>query len=102
MKLYEVFEEETNVFLVQEKLSGGDLFEYIIEKDHLSEKEAARIFSQIIQSLIYCHKMELIHRDLKPENFIFKSSEIGATVKLIDFGYARIFQKNPKGERRNY
>ena len=41
VKLYEVFEEETDVFLVQEKLGGGELFEYITEKDHLSEKEAA-------------------------------------------------------------
>ena len=102
VKLYEVFEEETDVFLVQEKLGGGELFEYITEKDHLSEKEAAWIFSQIIKSLIYWHKMKLIHRDLKPENFMFKSNEPGSTVKLIDFGYARIFQKDPKDEKGKF
>lgn len=98
VKLYELFEEENDVFLVQEKLCGGELFEYVTENDHLSELEAAQIFSQIIKALIYCHKMELTHRDLKPENFMFKSKEPGSNLKLIDFGYARIFQKDPKEE----
>ncbi|CAI2360463.1 unnamed protein product [Moneuplotes crassus] len=95
VKLYEVFEEEHDVFLIQEKLNGGELFDYITNRDYLTEAEAAKIFSQIIKSLIYCHKMKLTHRDLKPENFMFKSSKPNSTLKLIDFGYARIFQKEP-------
>lgn len=94
VKLFEVFTEEENVFLVQEYLAGGELFEYITQQDHLSESEAACIFSQIIKSLIYWHWNRITHRDLKPENFMFKSKEKGATLKLIDFGLSRKFYKN--------
>lgn len=94
VKLYEVFTEDENVFLVQEYLSGGELFDYITDQDHLSEIEAATIFSQIIKSLIYWHRNNITHRDLKPENFMFKSKEKGATVKLIDFGLSRKFYTN--------
>jgi calcium-dependent protein kinase len=99
VKLYEVFEDVDNVFLIQEYLAGGELFQYIIQKDHLSEKEAADIFSQMIRALIYCHKKNFTHRDLKPENFLFKSKEEGSSLKLIDFGYARKFQKQIAGNR---
>ena len=98
VKLYEVLEEEEDVFLIQEKLNGGELFDYITDKDYLSENEAAKIFLQIIKSLIYCHERELIHRDLKPENFMFKSNKPDSSLKLIDFGYARIFQKKSDDE----
>ena len=93
VKLYEVFTEEENVFLVQEYLAGGELFDYITNQDHLTENEAANIFSQIIKSLIYCHRNKITHRDLKPENFMFKSRDKGAALKLIDFGLSRKFYK---------
>lgn len=97
VKLYEVFTEEENVFLVQEYLGGGELFEYITNQDHLSENEAAWIFSQIIKSLIYWHRNKITHRDLKPENFMFKNKEKGSTLKLIDFGLSRKFYKSEMG-----
>lgn len=93
VKLYEIFEEKDNVFLIQEYLAGGELFEYIEEQDHLTENEAARIFKQIIRALIYCHENDITHRDLKPENFMFKDKSKDSALKLIDFGYARKFQK---------
>lgn len=93
VKLYEIFEEKDSVFLIQEYLAGGELFEYIEEQDHLTENEAARIFKQIIRALIYCHENEITHRDLKPENFMFKDKSKDSALKLIDFGYARKFQK---------
>lgn len=95
VKFYEIFEETDAVFLIQEYLSGGELFDYIVDNDHLTEKEASNIFSQIIKALVYCHKKNLTHRDLKPENFMFKSCEKGSPLKLIDFGYAKKFQKDP-------
>lgn len=82
---------------MQEYLAGGELFEYITNQDHLSENEAAWIFSQIIKSLIYCHRNKITHRDLKPENFMFKSKEKGSTLKLIDFGLSRKFYKSEMG-----
>lgn len=53
IKLYESFEDEENVYLVQEFCDGGELFDYIVEKDTLSEHEAATLFKQMLLSLVY-------------------------------------------------
>ena len=53
IKLYEVYEDAGCIFLVQEFCEGGELFDYIADRDHLTEKEAADIFRQIVQSIIY-------------------------------------------------
>jgi len=86
--------------LIQEYLAGGELFKHIIDRDHLSEKEAADIFSQMIRALIYCHKKNITHRDVKPENFLFKSKKEGSLLKIIDFGYARKFEKTNADETK--
>ena len=90
IKLYEVYEDEDWIYLVQEFCEGGELFDYIANRDHLSEKESANIFKQIMQSIIYCHKNRICHRDLKPDNFMFATKD-GSTIKLIDFGLSRSF-----------
>lgn len=75
IKLFEIFEDETNVYLVQELCSGGELFDYIVDREFLTEDIAAKIFQQIMQSILYCHKNRIAHRDLKPENFMLKSKD---------------------------
>ena len=91
IKLYEMFEDEENLHLVQEFCSGGELFDQIAEEDHFDEYKAAQIFEQILQSLIYCHKNKICHRDLKPENFMFSCTGDSTVLKLIDFGLSRSF-----------
>jgi len=49
IKLFELFEEEKKLFLVQEYCSGGELFDQILEQDHFNEKYAAEIFAQILK-----------------------------------------------------
>ena len=86
IKLFEIFEDEDDVYLVQELCSGGELFDYIVNQEFLSEYQAASIFKQILHSITYCHKNAICHRDLKPENFIFKAAGDSSNLKLIDFG----------------
>jgi calcium-dependent protein kinase len=94
IKLFEVFEDHTSFYLVQEFCSGGELFDQIAEKDHFDEHYAAIVFEQILKALWYCHKNRICHRDLKPENFMFMSkSDENTTIKLIDFGLSRSFFK---------
>ena len=59
IKLYELFEDEDSVYLVQEFCDGGELFDYIVENDHLSEGIAAKLFHEILLSLVYCHKNKI-------------------------------------------
>jgi calcium-dependent protein kinase len=56
IKLFEIYEDEDDVYLVQEICKGGELFDYIINQEFLSERQAAVIFQQILLSVMYCHK----------------------------------------------
>ena len=81
------------MYLVEECCEGGELFDYILDNDSLDEKEAARIFHQMVSAILYCHKNCICHRDLKPDNFMLANKEEGSTIKLIDFGLSRSFFK---------
>ena len=93
IKLFEIYENESDVFLVQELWTGGELLDQIIEQKNMSETQAAIIFKQIIQAILYCNMNKITHRDLKPENFMFSSKKENAVLKLIDFGLARTYYK---------
>lgn len=97
IKMYEFFEDETNIYLVLEKWDGGELFDRIIEREFFSEKEAAMVFKQILQAINYCHNNGVCHRDLKPENFIFANKDSDADIKIIDFGLSKIFDPTTQG-----
>ena len=42
-----------------EYVSGGELFEYLVNKGRLEESEALRFFQQIIVGLAFCHKRKI-------------------------------------------
>lgn len=89
-KLYETFEDHRNLYLVMELLSGGELFDRIIECGHFTEKQAAIVMKQMLQAQNYIHEQGFCHRDLKPENYMFLTKEpiANSPIKLIDFGLA--------------
>jgi serine/threonine protein kinase len=54
-------------------VSGGELFEYISEKDHLTEEEAARFITQILEGVEHFHAKNIVHLDLKVSLLNFSS-----------------------------
>jgi len=87
VKLYGVYESRSKVNIVMELISGGELFDRIVELAFYSEKDAAGLVKQIVEAVSYCHKLDIVHRDLKPENLMFTSRD-SSVLKLIDFGIA--------------
>eukprot|EP00126_Sphaerothecum_destruens_P000888 Sdes_comp11617_c0_seq1m2792 len=81
IKLYEVISTPTDIFMVMEYVSGGELFDYIVNHGRLSEADARRFFQQIISGVDYCHRHMIVHRDLKPENLLLDSHN---NVKIAD------------------
>uniref|UniRef100_A0A8B9Q7E7 Myosin light chain kinase, smooth muscle n=1 Tax=Apteryx owenii TaxID=8824 RepID=A0A8B9Q7E7_APTOW len=85
----DAFEEKANIVMVLEIVSGGELFERIIDEDfELTERECIKYMRQISEGVQYIHKQGIVHLDLKPEN-IMCVNKTGTSIKLIDFGLAR-------------
>ncbi|XP_029948904.1 maternal embryonic leucine zipper kinase [Salarias fasciatus] len=89
-RLYQVIETSTQIFMVLEYCPGGELFDYIIAKDRLTEEETRVFFRQIVSAMAYVHSQGYAHRDLKPENLLIDEDH---NLKLIDFGLCA----RPKG-----
>lgn len=84
MQLYEIIENRERIYLIMEYASGGELFDHIVNKDRLSERESARFFKQIIDGIEYLHGKGIAHRDLKPENLLLDENK--SMIKIVDFG----------------
>ena len=73
-------------------LPGGELFDYILANKYLKEREASRIFAQLISGVNYLHEKKIVHRDLKLENLLLDKNR---NVIITDFGFANRFQHRP-------
>lgn len=91
VRLYEVIDTPTTLYLVMELAEGGDLYDYILRHEGgVAEVTAKRHFAQIVRAVSYCHQLHVVHRDLKPENVVFFPQQ--GAVKLTDFGFSNLFQ----------
>jgi 5'-AMP-activated protein kinase catalytic alpha subunit len=64
---YEVIDTPSDIFVIMEFVSGGELFDYIVSRGRLPPDEARHFFHQIVSGIEYCHHYNVVHRDLKPE-----------------------------------
>lgn len=90
VKLIDVYQTKTKLYLVMELVTGGELFEKIAQEGKLSEDQSRRYFQQLIDAVEYMHNIGVCHRDLKPENMLIDEDDC---VHISDFGLsAVIFQ----------
>lgn len=87
--LHEVFENKAEVILILELVAGGELFDFLAEKESLSEEEATQFLKQILDGVHYLHSKRIAHFDLKPENIMLLNRSVPhPRIKIIDFGLA--------------
>ncbi|PTB43990.1 hypothetical protein M441DRAFT_44106 [Trichoderma asperellum CBS 433.97] len=89
MKLYDIWENRSEIYLILEYIDQGDLFTFINSKGRLSEEVAIYFFRQMISAIAYCHSFNVCHRDLKPENILITAD---LQIKIADFGMAALHQ----------
>ena len=82
-------------FLVMEYVDGLNLAELVRERGPLPIDQACEFIRQTAVGLEYAHELNLIHRDIKPANLLVQTTAIGPSIKILDFGLARI---NDPGE----
>lgn len=61
-----------------------------LEIRRLPEKEACRLFQQMISGVEYMHKLQIVHRDLKPENMLLDAR---GNIKIVDFGLSNTYSQ---------
>eukprot|EP00457_Paulinella_chromatophora_P001570 gb/GEZN01001572.1/.p1 GENE.gb/GEZN01001572.1/~~gb/GEZN01001572.1/.p1 ORF type:complete len:895 (+),score=151.44 gb/GEZN01001572.1/:97-2781(+) len=96
VKLYEVFESATDLYIVMELCRGGELFDRIKAKGTYTELHASKVLRQMFEAVAYMHFKNIAHCDLKPDNFMFLTPDADSPVKVIDFGMSKF------AERRKY
>jgi serine/threonine protein kinase len=93
VRLFEYFETDKHLLFVIELCAGGDLLNYVRRRRRLKEDVAKCLFKQIIESLAYIHKKNILHRDIKLDNILLDSE---GQVKICDFGVGKIVKKGEK------
>ncbi|KAL8153219.1 hypothetical protein V2J09_010979 [Rumex salicifolius] len=88
--LHEVMASKIRMYMVLEVVTGGELFDKIVNNGRLKEYEARKYFQQLINAVDYCHSRGVFHRDLKPENLLLDANGI---LKVSDFGLSALAQQ---------
>ncbi|KAJ7175501.1 kinase-like domain-containing protein, partial [Mycena filopes] len=88
VRLYDVFETDKFFGIILEYASGGELFDHILAHRYLKERDAGKLFAQLISGVWYMHQKGIVHRDLKLENLLLDRHR---NLIITDFGFANRF-----------
>ncbi|CAK87007.1 unnamed protein product (macronuclear) [Paramecium tetraurelia] len=86
VELKSSFQDDDNLYLVMEFLSGGDLMTLLIKKDIIPERDAKFYIAELVLAIEEIHSMNYIHRDLKPDNILIDAA---GHLKISDFGLCK-------------
>lgn len=80
------FQSETELFLVMDFKSGGELFHHLQKEGRFTEDRARFYAAEITLAFEYLHKYHIVYRDLKPENILLDAT---GHIVLCDFGLSK-------------
>ena len=86
--VYDFIQQDGRLFIVMEYVNGSSLREVLQKRGDLSLSESLRIINLLCEAMSVAHSFGIVHRDIKPEN-ILCSIDL-TTIKIVDFGLARI------------
>ncbi|KAG8504397.1 Calcium/calmodulin-dependent protein kinase type 1G [Galemys pyrenaicus] len=98
--LEDIYESTTHYYLVMQlgaalcpaRVSGGELFDRILERGVYTEKDASLVIQQVLSAVKYLHENGIVHRDLKPENLLYLTPEEDSRIMVTDFGLSKMEQ----------
>ena len=96
--LFDVGEtSDGRAFVVMELLEGESLAQRLRAHGPLDEKRALSIARDVAGALAAAHEKHIVHRDVKPENVFLAVDAAGETVKVVDFGIAKLARVGEDG-----
>jgi len=96
VRLYEVYDTKSQIYMVMELCSGGDLWKRV----PYTEVDAAKIVKKMVSAVAHMHEQGICHRDLKMENILFENDSPEAEIKVIDFGLSQKFSPGEQMKSR--
>ncbi|XP_031415279.1 serine/threonine-protein kinase 17A [Clupea harengus] len=96
INLHEVYETPSEMVLLLEYASGGDLFEQCVAEHTgaFSQEEVKVLMRQILEGVGFLHSNNIVHLDLKPQNLLLTSTNPLGDIKIVDFGLSRVVREN--------
>jgi serine/threonine-protein kinase len=93
---FDANEAASRYYLVLELIDGPNLEQLVRGNGPLPADRACEYVRQVARGLQYAHALGMVHRDIKPANLLLQRSSVdgapGETVKISDFGLARLHQ----------
>lgn len=80
------------LYFVMDHIRGTDAKQLLKKRGALEVRLAVRIMCQVLEAVAHAHERGFVHRDIKPANIILAQEAGRKTVKLADFGLARVYQ----------
>mmetsp|Transcript_20912 Transcript_20912/g.37051 ORF Transcript_20912/g.37051 Transcript_20912/m.37051 type:complete len:835 (-) Transcript_20912:38-2542(-) len=99
INMEDVFESLNHIYIVLERVAGGELFDRIVGRPRLQEVQAFAVIKQLAEAVNYLHILGVAHRDIKPENILCSGRKEDpvweSRIKLCDFGLSKLI--SPQG-----
>ncbi|ETW00899.1 CAMK protein kinase [Aphanomyces invadans] len=86
VRIHDIFNDSDAVYVVEDRVTGGELFDRIVQKDGYNEVEAVQLITDLLHVVDYCHRMGVPHSNLKAENIWLESPQDDSPIKLANFG----------------
>jgi serine/threonine protein kinase SCH9 len=80
------FQTPTDLYLVTDYMSGGELFWHLQREGKFSEERAKFYIAELVLALENLHSKGIVYRDMKPENILL---DVNGHVALCDFGLSK-------------
>ncbi|KAL9114019.1 MAG: hypothetical protein Q9227_001790 [Pyrenula ochraceoflavens] len=80
------FQTSTDLYLVTDFMSGGELFWHLQKEGRFQEPRAKFYIAELILALQHLHRHDIVYRDLKPENILLDAN---GHIALCDFGLSK-------------
>ncbi|CAI4530312.1 CQS_1a_G0024440.mRNA.1.CDS.1 [Saccharomyces cerevisiae] len=80
------FQTPTDLYLVTDYMSGGELFWHLQKEGRFSEDRAKFYIAELVLALEHLHDNDIVYRDLKPENILLDAN---GNIALCDFGLSK-------------
>ena len=97
LNCHELFETPQCIWVVMEKINGGELLELLIEGGVYTERDAARAMKQAFLAISYLHSQGIVHRDLKLQNLLLSQKDRASDLKVADFGLSARLPRDAAG-----